>query len=157
MQTTKAIQAMAMSLVLLAGAARAAPDFSGAWALNPSKGQNLGMVAAIQETITIAQTAERLAIDYASTFQGETTKRKVSYDLAGKPVMNPAAMGGESETVAKWAGDKLVVTWTSEGAIAGTKVTRTETWALAADGQSLSVESVRGTSAPRVLVYEKKK
>ena len=82
--------------------------------LNTAKGKNLGMVAAIQETVAITQTADKLTLDIASTFQGKTTKRQVNYDLAGKPVQNEGAMGDKSETVAKWDGDKLVVTWTAK-------------------------------------------
>jgi hypothetical protein len=154
---TLRVMLMCGTIGLMAGAAVAAPNFSGTWTFNPAKGQNLGMVAAVQETIVIAQTPEKVTIDYASTFQGETNKRQANFDLSGKPVMNPGAMGGESETVAQWSGDKLVTTWTSEGAIAGSTVTRTETWSLSGDGQAISVESVRGTSPPRIMVYEKKK
>jgi hypothetical protein len=153
----KAMRSFALFFSLALGVAEAAPNFIGTWALNPAKGANLGMMAAVQETITVAQTADKLTIDYAATFQGETTKRTVNYDLTGKPAMNPGAMGGEGETVAKWDGDKLVATWTTEGAIAGTKVTRTETWSLAADGQSLSVEAARSNRPNMIMVYEKKK
>lgn len=155
MQTIRTVSATVL-LTLAAAAAPAAPDFSGTWTLNPSKGENLGMMAAVQETISVVQTPVKLTIDYASTFQGETTKRQVNYDLSGKPVTNPGAMGGQSETVVKWDGERLVATWTSEGAIAGTKVTRTETWSLGADGRSLRVESVRANRPPMVMVYEKK-
>lgn len=153
----KAIRILAFVCSLAFGVAEAAPNFSGTWALNPAKGANLGMMAAVQETITVAQTADKLTIDHAATFQGETTKRTVNYDLAGKPVMNEQAMGGQGETVAKWDGEKLVVTWTSEGAIAGTKVTRSDILSLAADGQSLSVEAVRSNRPNMIMVYEKKK
>jgi hypothetical protein len=153
----KAMRIIALLFGLALGAAEAAPDFSGTWTLNPAKGANLGMMAAVQETVTVAQTADKLTIDHAATFQGETTKRTVNYDLTGKPVMNPGPMGGEGETVVKWDGDKLVATWTTEGAIAGTKVTRTETWSLAADGQSLSVETARSNRPNMIMVYEKKK
>ena len=154
---TLRVMLMLMALGLAAAAVRAEPNFTGTWTLNPAKGQNLGMMAAVQETIAVAQTPATVTVDYASTFQGETTKRQVNYDLAGKPVMNPGAMGGESETVAKWDGDKLVITWTSEGAVAGTKVTRTETWSLSADGPAISVESARSNRPAMVMVYEKKK
>lgn len=137
-------------------AAQAAPNFSGTWVLNASKGKNLGMVAAIQETVAITQTTDKLTLDISSTFQGNTTKRQVNYDLAGKPVQNEGAMGDKAETVAKWDGDKLVVTWTAEGAVAGTKAVKSETRSLSADGKTMTVTSQRGTNAPMELVYEKK-
>lgn len=136
--------------------AHAAADFAGTWTLNTKKGQNLGMVAAIQESIAVAQTAEKLTIDFTSTFQGNTTKRQVVYDLTGKPVPNEGAMGDKAETVARWDGDKLVVTWTGEGAIAGSKVVKTETRELSADGKTMTVITQRGERPPMELVYEKK-
>ena len=70
----------------MAATAAAAPDFNGTWVLNNSKGKNLGMVAAVKETVVIRQTAEQFTVDFSSTFMGSTTKRQVSYDLGGKPV-----------------------------------------------------------------------
>lgn len=146
---TAAVSGMAVAY------SQSVPDFSGTWKLDTAKGRNLGMVAAIQETVKITQTPENMAIDVSSTFQGKTSKRLVSYDLGGKPTQNESAMGDKSETVAKWDGDKLVVTWTAEGAVAGTMVTRTETRALSADGKTMTVAIQRGTNAPMELVYEK--
>ena len=137
-------------------AAQAAPNFSGTWVLNTGKGKNLGMVAAIQETVAITQTADKLTLDISSAFQGNTTKRQVNYDLTGKPMQNEGAMGDKAETVAKWDGGKLVVTWTSEGAVAGTKNVKTEARSLSADGNTMTVTSQRGTNPPMELVYEKK-
>ena len=39
---------------------------------------------------------------------------------------NEAAMGEQSKTVSAWVDDTLVTTWTSEGAIPGTEVVKTE-------------------------------
>jgi hypothetical protein len=71
--------------------------------------------------------------------------------------MNEGGMGGQAETVAKWDGNKLVVTWTTDGAVAGTKNVRTETRALGADGATMTVESLRGASKPMVMVFDKVK
>jgi len=145
----------AVGLAAMANA-QTAPDFSGTWVLNTAKGKNIGMMAAVQETIAVRQTADALTVESASTFQGNTTKRTVTYDLKGNPVENEGAMGGKAETVAKWDGDKLVVTWTSEGAIAGTKVVRTETRSVASDGKTMTVVSQRGENPAMEMVYEKK-
>ncbi len=148
-------------LVLLAlgvagvSAAQESPDFSGTWELNAKKGENLGMVAAIKETVVISQTAEQLTIDFTDVFQGKTTTRQVNYDLAGEPAANFAAMGDPSETVSKWIDDTLVTTWTSEGAVAGTEVVRTETRSLSADKDEMTVATARGDNPAMVLVYEK--
>lgn len=131
------------------------PDFTGVFELNVTKGQNLGMVAAIKETVIVAQTADNLTIDFTDVFQGNTTTRQVSYDLSGEPVVNYAAMGEQNETVSNWLDNALVTTWTSEGAVAGTKVVRTETRTLSSDGQTMAVETVRGDRPSRVMVYDR--
>ncbi len=139
-----------------AAIAQATPDFSGNWALNNDKGKNLGMVKAVTESVVIAQKPDKLTADISSTFMFNTTKRQLNYDLTGKPVINESAMGEKAETVAKWDGDKLVVTWTSEGAVAGTKVVKTETRTLSADGKTMTVVTQRPNKEPMELVYEKK-
>lgn len=133
------------------------PGFSGTWVLNTKKGENLGMVASIAETVVIAQTPEQLTLDIASVFMGKTSARKVTYDLTGKPVENEGAMGDKAATVATWDGGKLVVTWTGEGAVAGTRTEKTETRALSADGNTMTVTSARGSKPAMVLVYERQK
>jgi hypothetical protein len=153
------LQMILASLVLgVAGAstAQASPDFSGNWELNTKKGENLGMVAAIQETLVISQTADQLTIDFTDVFQGKTTTRQVIYDLAGETVANFAAMGDPSETVSKWIDDTLVTTWTSEGAVAGTQAVRTETRSLSEDADEMTVATARGDNPAMVLVYEKR-
>lgn len=150
------LPALAAFALAAAAIAQSAPNFSGTWVLNNTKGKNLGMVAAVQETIVATQAADKLTLDIAATFNGNTTKRQVSYDLKGAPVQNEGAMGDKAETVAKWDAGKLVVTWTSEGAVAGTKTVKTETRSLSADGKTMTVVSQRGTNAPMELVYEKK-
>ena len=65
-------------------------------------------------------------------------------------------MGEKAETVAKWDGPKLVVTWTTEGAVAGSKVVKTETRTLSADGRTMTVVTERPNKEPMELVYEKK-
>lgn len=140
----------------LAATAQSLPDFSGTWVLDTSKGRNLGMVAAIQETVVISQSADQLVASHTTTFMGDTSERTVTYDLAGKPVTNEGAMGDKAETVATIEGSKLVVTWTGEGAVAGTKSVKTETRSLSADGRTMTVVSGRPNRDPMELVYERK-
>jgi hypothetical protein len=75
-------------LFLVAGPAPAfaanPPSFSGTWVLNTDKGENLGMVSAVKETVTIAQTPQKVTLDFSTVFMGKTSLRKVTYDLAGK-------------------------------------------------------------------------
>lgn len=139
----------------LAAQAASPPDFSGTWELNTDKGRNLGMVKAVDETVVIKQTPAQITLDFSSTFMLKTEKRTVVYDLSGKPVQNEGPMGDKAETVARWDGSKLVVTWTSEGAVAGSKVVKTETRTLSPDGKTMSVETVRSGKDPMELVYER--
>lgn len=150
-----------LALLLLFGSLPSAlaadpPSFAGTWVLNTDKGENLGMVAAMKDTVTITQTPQTVTLDFSTDFMGQTSLRKVTYDLAGKPVSNEGPMGDKAETVAKWADGKLVVVWTGESAIMGSKTEKTEIRALSADGKTMSVTSVRGTKPNMVMVYEKK-
>jgi hypothetical protein len=149
-------------LVTLTGAvfapavfAAAPADFSGTWVLNTDRGENLGMMKAVDETIVAKQTADQIVFDMTDKFAGVTTTRQVIYDLNGKEMQNKAAMGDPSTTVTRWDGDKLVPIWTAEGAISGTEVVRTETRWLSKDGKVLSVSMVRDDNPAMVFVYEK--
>jgi len=156
MKRLRVIALFATLAMAAAASAAGPPDFAGTWAFDAAKGQNLGMMAAMKLTLVIAQTPAELKIKETSVFQGAESGRDITYDLAGKPVANDGPMGGKAETVARWVDGKLVVTWTSEGAVAGTKTVRTETRSLSPDGRTMTVEQVRGTNPPVVMVYEKK-
>ena len=138
------------------GAAQTSPNFSGTWTFNPARSQNVGMMASMEDTATIVQTPQLLTITDRARMQDQDSTRELHFDLSGKPVMNAGPMGDRNETVAKWVGSKLVVTWTADGAVAGTRVVRTETRSLSGDGKTMTVESVRGTNAPVVMVFDKK-
>jgi hypothetical protein len=131
-------------------------DFSGVWEFNPAKSQNVGMMAQMKMTVTIQQSDSALDLNSHSTLQGQDYDARTHYDLAGKPVSNEAPMSGINETVSKWEGKKLVTTWTGQGAVAGSKVVRTETRSLSLDGKTMTVESARGNNPPLVMVFEKK-
>jgi hypothetical protein len=144
--------------VCVSGLVQAQPhaNFSGTWALNVDKSRNLGMMASMQDTVSIEQTAAALTVHDRAVFQGRESTRETRIDLSGKPSTNAGPMGEPNETVAQWRGSTLVVTWTADGAVAGSKVVRTETRALSADGKTMTVESTRGATAPIVMVYDKR-
>ena len=137
-------------LLAMAAPAQGLTDFSGTWVLNPARSQNLGQMASMEDTATIVQSTARLTITDRAKMMGQESTREQHFDLIGKPVMNSGPMGDPNETVARWVGDKLLVTWTGEGAVAGTKIVRTETRSLSPDGKTMTVESVRGSNAPIV-------
>jgi hypothetical protein len=148
-----------MTIILLAFVqvvlAEAPVDFSGTWELNTDKGENLGMMKAVKESIVATQSDEQIVFAMTDVFAGISTNRSITYDLSGKTMENQAAMGADSETVTSWDGDKLVTIWTAEGAIFGTKTERTETRWLSEEGKELSVSMVRGDNPAIVFVFER--
>lgn len=161
--TSRHLQLLALlSCVILPFAAGIAPaiaagppSFAGTWVLNTKKGENLGMMSAVKETVKISQTDGQLKFESSARFMGTTSERTVTYDLSGKTVNNEGPMGTRGDTVAKWDGPKLVVTWTEPSAIPGSKVQKVETRELSSDGSEMTVTNARGTKPPMVMVYER--
>lgn len=143
-------------LAALVAFAAGPTDFSGTWQFNTDKSKNVGMMAQMKMSLSIQQSDVALDITAHSTYQGKDQESETHLDLSGSPATNESPMGGPAETVSKWDGSKLVTTWTSDGAVAGTKVVRTETRSLSADRKVLTVESVRGSNPPIVMVFEKR-
>ena len=132
------------------------PDFSGTWIFNARKSTNIGMMASAEYTSTITQTAKMLTVSDVTVFSGQKQAHETRYDLTGATVPNDSPMGEKSKTSSKWSGNKLVTTWESEGAVAGTKVVRTETRYLSEDGKTLFLESARTGKEPMVIVFDRK-
>lgn len=153
------VKALIAALGLITGVAHAqrVTNFSGSWQFNTEKSKNIGMMAQMKMALTVQQSDSSLDIATRATYQGKDEDSKLHYDLTGKPATNELPMGGPSETVSKWEGSKLVTTWTGESAVAGgPKVVRTETRSLSPDGKTMTVESVRGSNPPMVMVFDKK-
>jgi hypothetical protein len=147
----------ALCLIAAVAFAQKHSDFSGSWQFNPEKSKNVGMMSQMKMTQTIEQSDSSLDVTTHSTFQGRDEDSKTHFDLTGKPATNESPMGGPSETISKWETGKLVTTWTSESAVAGgPKVVRTETRSLSSDGKTMTVQSVRGSNPPLMMVFEKK-
>jgi YD repeat-containing protein len=152
------IRRIAFLFLAVAFAAVAAnpPDFSGTWVFNAGKSKNIGMMASAEYTSTITQTAKVLSVTDTTVFNGQKQTHETRYDLSGATVSNDSPMGEKSETSSHWAGNKLVTTWESEGAVAGTRVVRTETRYLSDDGKTLFLESARAGKEPMVIVFDRK-
>lgn len=135
--------------------AQKAPELSGTWVLNTAKSQNIGMMAALKDTIIVTQTARDIVIHHVTSFQGQAGSRDVRYTFDGTTGTNDGPMGDRNDTVSKWVGQRLVTTWTKDGAVAGTKAVMTETLSVSPDGKTLTFESVRGANAPVVMVFDK--
>ena len=146
-----------LCLMVVAAFAAKHTDCSGSWQFSPEKSKNVGMMSQMKMTQTIEQSDSSLDTATHTTYQGRDEDRKTHYDLTGKAATNESPMGGPSETISKWDGGKLLTTWTSESAVAGgPKVVRKETRSLSPDGKTMTVESVRGSNAAVVMVFDKK-
>lgn len=146
-----------LCLTAIMATAAETTNFSGTWQFSPSKSKNVGMMSQMAMTQTIDQSNAALDVTTHTAFQGKDDESKTHYDLTGKASTNESPMGGPAETVSKWEAGKLVTTWTSESAVAGgPKVVRTETRSLSSDKKTMTVESVRGSNPPLVMVFEKK-
>jgi hypothetical protein len=141
--------------IVAAGLAAGKADFSGTWAFNPTKSKNVGPMSNMQLTSTVQQTGSALTVKDESKFMGQESTRDTRYDLSGKPMSNQNFMGENAETVTRWLGEKLVTTWKTEGAVAGTTVIRTETRSLSSDGKTMTLESVRGSNPAVVMVFDR--
>jgi hypothetical protein len=130
------------------------PDFSGAWTPDQSAAQpggggggGRGMMAG---PMTVKQTADTLTVERA---MGEN-KMTLTYKLDGSPSTNTMmGRGGQSmeaKSVAKWDGDKLVITTTRD--MGGQTMETTETWSV--DGSTLTIERTGGRGSSKT-VYKK--
>jgi hypothetical protein len=142
--------------VAFAAAAANPPDFSGTWVFNAGKSKNIGMMASAEYTSTITQSEKVLTVSDATVFSGQRQTHETRYDLTGATVPNDSPMGDKSQTSSHWSGNKLVTSWESDGAVAGTKVVRTETRYLSDDGKTLFLESARAGKEPMVIVFDRK-
>lgn len=149
------VAAMFGMAILAAPRAFAAPDFSGTWSFNVAKSKNIGMMASMQITLKIKQTSSEVVVYESSKYNGQEQTRELHYDLGGKPAANSGPMGDANQTVTKWLGSALQTTWTQDGAVAGTKVVRTETRTLSEDGKTMTDEYVREPNPAMVLVFDK--
>jgi hypothetical protein len=143
-------------VVLFASAPASHPDFSGTWIFNPAKSKNIGMMANADYTSVITQTTKLLTVEDTTVFNGQKQTHETRYDLEGTAVSNESPMGDKGTTTSQWSGNKLVTKWETDGAVAGTKVVRTETRYLSDDGKTQFLESARAIKDPMVIVFDRK-
>lgn len=150
------VTAMTLFLASVPTFAYGSTNFAGTWVFNPARSKNIGMMSQLKMTTVIEQSRDELTQKVDSTMMGQNQQQEVRFDLTGKPVANETPMGEKSETVTKWDGSKLVTTWTTPGAVAGTTKVSTETRYLSSDGKTMYVESARAGKPAVVMVYDKK-
>jgi hypothetical protein len=136
-------------------AAVSTPNFTGTWVFNAAQSKNIGMMASAQITSTIKQTRMKLTVVDDTTMGDQKQSHETDYDLSGKRVANESPMGEHSQTSSKWSGNKLITTWETEGAVAGTKVIRIEKRYLSGDGKTMFLESARGNNPSMIIAFDR--
>ena len=134
------------------------PSFAGTWVLNTKKGENLGMMSAVKETVKIAQTPQKLTIESSAGFMGTTTRahghlrpRRQGRQQRG-PDGQPRRHRGEvGRQASSWSRGP------SPARSPAARSEKVETRELSADGKTMSVTTTRGTKPPMVMVYERQK
>jgi hypothetical protein len=129
------------SLILLSFLAlpiAAAPNFTGAWRLNPSKSAYGKVPAPSTMLRTILQDGNSLSMTTLQKgAQGEVTT-DLKYTLDGKASTNTTATG-ESKSIARWDQGHIVIETTRT--VQGADLKSVETWDLSADSKTLTIET----------------
>jgi hypothetical protein len=150
-----AVLVVAMAL-MVAGLtfAQAKPDFSGKWAPKvdanaaPPAGGGGGARGGMGGgPMTVKQTAAELTTERT---MGETVMA-TTYKLDGSETVNKTQRG-ESKSVAKWDGAKIVIKTVAEGPNGPNETT--QTWSLSADGKELTIAQVTARG-DRTTTYTK--
>jgi hypothetical protein len=141
------------------------PDFSGRWVADPGPAPDMG--SGWGSSITVAQDASRLTVEYAFFGRGDMqAPLRFAYALDGSETKNSVMMGRgvqEQSSRAAWQGGTLVVTTTHAftDPQTGKPVTMTVKQALTLDSPaSLVVETTRsgvlgGPPSTSRTVYKK--
>jgi hypothetical protein len=152
----KALKTLLLLIAVSASAwAAGTPTLAGTWVFKADKSKGVGMMSAVGITAVITQNGSVIKIHEISDSRGQQQTHDNTYDAAGSPKTNESPMGDSSSTVSRWEDGKLVTTWTSPGAVAGTTSVRTETRSLSADGKTMTVEWSRDGKTGMVMVFER--
>jgi hypothetical protein len=134
--TTRTSVLLPFALLISAGAAWAAPNFSGDWKLNPGRSKYGQFPAPVAFTRKIQQAGPALNMSTTQKgAQGEVTT-ELKYTTDGKPSVNKLATG-ETQGVAHWDGERLVIESTRE--VQGGQAKQKETWTLSDSGKTLTI------------------
>jgi hypothetical protein len=152
----KSLKTLLVALIL-SGSVLAAdnPALSGTWVFKADKSKGVGMMGAVAITTNITQSGSILTIHEITVSQGREQRHNDTYDTGGVAKTNESPMGDASTTVSHWENNKLITTWTSAGAVAGTSVVRTETRSVSPDGKSMTVEWSRDGKTSMVMVFDR--
>ena len=146
--------ALVVAVASVAFAQQQKPDFSGSWTLDQNAsdlggggGGGRGMMAG---PITVKHSGNTLTVERAINDNKVTTTYKLDGTESTNQMMGRGGQTVEAKSVAKWDGDKLVITTKRE--MGGNTVETTETWMVS--GSTLTIESTGGRG-PSKRVYRK--
>lgn len=132
---------LALSVLSFAASAADKPDYSGTWKLNKAKSDLGPMGDRMPDDITY--TIEHKDPELKTTSPGmRGGMQTMKYSTDGKETVNPQGPS-EAKSITKWDGDKLVVTTTRD--MQGQTMTVTDTWNLAEDKKSLTMNRKMAT------------
>lgn len=138
MRTRQFAAAALAALWLLAGAAWAAPNFSGNWKLNASKSDLGQMPAPDKWEMAIEHKEPELKV--TTTMVGQMGERTTSATYRTDGTETETERGQwKSKSTAKWEGDTLHVV--SKISTQNGELTIDEKWTLVDDGKALSIAS----------------
>ena len=129
------------------------PDLSGTWRLDKSRGNFRRYNAELADgglTLVVTQAEPEIRIARKFVLEGQERTQALVYYTDGRGEANPTMMTNELiRTKTKWQGRKLVTSATTRNVLRNVTIDidTTETWALSADGQTLTVTT--STTPPR--------
>jgi hypothetical protein len=121
-------------------AARAHPDFTGTWTLDPAKSE--GPMVPTSATLKVTQDEKSMKVERTTTAMGMTRTGTATYALDGSPSKNTVSANGQSvdfNSTAEWSENVLVIKTTADfggGAFSGT-----ERYSLSDDKKTLVIAS----------------
>ena len=147
-----ATMAMMVAIASVAFAQQQKPDFSGTWTLDATAsemgaGSGRGMGSG---PITVKHSGNTLSVERSFGDNKVTSTYKLDGTESTNTMMGRGGQSIEAKSVAKWDGDKLVITTKRE--MGGNTVETTETWMVS--GSTLTIES-SGGRGPSKRVYRK--
>src|ERR1044072_7680605 len=132
-----------LAFAFSAGAVAVKADFNGNWVLDPSKSE--GLPEGMQQTMTVVQNGETIAIETSfATDEGNQTV-KDSYTLSGKEEAFTAywGQGAKGKRISKWNADGNGFEVNEEATFEAMEKPVTgkmnRKWMMAADGKSLTI------------------
>lgn len=132
------IRRSVLALSFLATNALAAPNFTGAWKLDLAKSAYGKFPAPASMVRTVLQDGNSLSMTTLQKGQQGEVTTNLKYTLDGKPVTNTTATG-DSKSIAHVDGGHLMIETTRT--VQGADLKSIETWELAPDGKTLTIET----------------